>query len=157
MKRELSTRLDGYDYVVKKSELNGFSLTESLYPHKLRQPRHTHEAPHISLILQGGYTERHPGESWNRKTSTLVFHPSGLTHSLDFADAETRLFTINIKPRWLEYVCEKPEVLSRPAYFYGGSPVCHAARLLGEYRRGDSASTLAMEGLVFDRRRDSKT
>lgn len=150
MKRELSTTLDGYHHVIKKCELNGFSLTESIYPHRLRQARHTHEIAHISLILQGGYTERHPKRSWNCRPSTLVFHPFGLTHSLDFDDTETRILTVNIKPRWFDYVCEKPEVLNHPAYFYGGSPVYLAKQLLGEYRRGGSASTLAMEGLVFE-------
>ena len=150
MKYESLTKLDGYDHVIKKSELNGFSLTEAIYPPKLRQPNHTHEIAHISFILQGSYTERHPKKSWNCKTSTLVFHPFELTHSLDFDNAETRIFTINIKPRWLDYVCEKPQVLTRPAYFYGGVPVCFAAQLFGEYRRADSASALAMEGLVLE-------
>jgi AraC family transcriptional regulator len=57
---------------------------------------------------------------------------------------------VHIKPRWLDYIGEKPEVLYRPAYFYGGLPVCLAARLFREYRRGDSASLLAMEGLTLE-------
>ena len=150
MKQEPLNTLGGYNHVIKKFELNGFSLTEAVYPPRLRQPRHTHEIAHISFILQGGYTERRLKRSWNCQTSGLVFHPFELTHSLDFDDAETRLFTINIKPRWLNYVGEKPEVLSRPAYFHRGLPVCLARRLFGEYRRGDSASTLAVEGLVLE-------
>jgi len=150
MKQEPLTKLDGYNHVIKKFDLNGFSLTEAVYPPKLRQSRHTHEIAHISFILKGGYTERHPKQAWNRETSTLVFHPFELTHALDFADTETRLFTINIKPRWLNYVGEKPEVLKRPAYFHGGLPVCLARRLFGEYRRHDSASILAVEGLVLE-------
>jgi AraC family transcriptional regulator len=150
MNREPLTKLDGYEHVIRKSELNGFFLTEAVYPPKLRQPRHTHEIAHISFILQGGYTERHPKRSWNCKASTLVFHPFELTHSLDFDDAETRIFTIDIKPRWLDYVSEKPKALNRPAYFEGGAPACFAAQLFGEYRRADSASALAMEGLVLE-------
>ena len=113
-------------------------------------PRHTHEIAHISFIFQGSYLERHPKRTWNCKTSTLVFHPFGLTHALDFDDAETRIFTVEIKPRWFDYICEKPEILNRPAYFYGGSPVCLAIRLLREYRHGDSVSSLALEGLVLE-------
>lgn len=150
MKQVLSTRLDGYNHVIKKSELKGFTLTESIYRPRLRQPLHTHEIAHISLIIQGSYTEQHPKKSWNCKTSTLIFHPFGLTHALAFDDAETRIFTINIKPRWLDYICEKQEVLNRPAYFDGGAPVCLAIRLFGEYRRGEAASVLAMEGLVLE-------
>lgn len=150
MKKEYLTKLDGYDHVIKKSELNGFSLTEAIYPPELRQPRHTHELAHISFIVQGSYTERHPKKWWNCRTSTLVFHPFGLTHSLDFDNVESRIFTINIKPQWLDYVCEKPQVLNRPAYFYGGVPVCFAARLFSEYLHADSTSTLAMEGLVLE-------
>jgi AraC family transcriptional regulator len=150
MNQGSSTKLDGYNHVIKKSELNGFSLTEAIYPPNLRQSRHTHEIAHISFIIQGSYTERHPQKSWDCKTSTLILHPFELTHALDFDDAETRIFTINIKPRWLDYVCETPTVLNRPAYFYGGVPVRLAAQLFGEYRRADSASVLAMEGLVLE-------
>jgi AraC family transcriptional regulator len=150
MKQESLTTLDGFEHVIKKSELNGFSLTEAVYPPKLRQPRHTHEIAHISFIVQGSYTERHPKKWWSCKTSTLVLHPFGLTHSLDFDNVETHIFTIKIKPRWLDYVCEKPQVLNRPAYFYSGVPVCFAARLFSEFRRADAASGLAMEGLVLE-------
>lgn len=150
MKQESLTKLDGYNHVIKKFELNGFSLTESVYPPKLRQSRHTHEIAHISFILQGGYTERQLRQSWNCRTSTLIFHPFELTHSLDFDNTETRIFTINIKPRWFDYVGEKPEVLNRPTYFYGGLPVCLTTRLFSEYQRSNSASILAVEGLVFE-------
>ena len=150
MKQELLAKLDGYNHVINKFELSGFSLTEAIYPPRLRQPRHTHEIAHISFIFQGGYTERHPKKAWNCQISTLVFHPFGLTHSLDFDDAETHLFTVQIKPRWLDYIGEIPEVLNRPAYFYRGLPVCIATRLLREYRLGDSASPLAMEGLALE-------
>lgn len=150
MKQELITKLDGKSHVIKVFELNGFSLTEAIYPPGLRMPRHTHQIAHISFIFQGSYIERHPTQTWNCKTSTLVFHPFGLTHSLDFDDAETRIFTVEVKPRWFDYICERPEVLNRPAYFYGGLPVCLAVRLLREYRHNDSASPLAMEGLVLE-------
>jgi AraC family transcriptional regulator len=150
MKQELTDKLEGKRHVIKVAELNGFSLTEAIYPPRLRMPRHTHQIAHISFIFQGSYIERHPKQTWNCKTSTLVFHPFGLTHALDFDDAETRIFTVEIKPRWFDYICEKPEILNRPAYFYGGLPVCLATRLFREYRHGDSASSLALEGLVLE-------
>jgi AraC family transcriptional regulator len=150
MKQELLTKLDGYDYIIKKSELNGFSLTEAVYPPKLRQSRHTHEIAHISFVLYGSYTERHPKQTASCKTSTLVFHPFGLTHALDFDNAETRIFTVEIKPRWLDYICDPPGILNRSAYFYGGLPVCLATRLFRESQRGGPISALAMEGLVLE-------
>ncbi|HEX8772948.1 MAG TPA: AraC family transcriptional regulator [Pyrinomonadaceae bacterium] len=150
MKQEVSTGLEGKKHVIKESELNGFSLTEAVYPPGLRMPRHTHQIAHISFIFQGSYTERHPERTWDCRTSTLVFHPFGLTHSLDFDDTETRIFTVEIKPRWFEYICEKPEILNRPAYFHGGLPVCLALRLFREYRHTDSVSSLTMEGLVLE-------
>jgi AraC family transcriptional regulator len=150
MKQELSATLDGYNHVINRFELNGFALSEAIYPPKLRQPRHTHEIAHISFVFQGSYTERHPQKAWNCHPSTVVFHPFGLTHSLDFDNAETRVFTVQIKPRWLDYVGEKPELFNRPSYFYGGMPVYLAGRLLREYRRRDLASPLAMEGLALE-------
>jgi AraC family transcriptional regulator len=146
----MSAKLYGYKHVINEFELNGFSLTEATYPSKLRQPNHTHEMAHMSFIFKGSYTERHSKKSWNCRISTLVLHPFGLTHSLDFDDVETRIFSVHIKPRWLDYVGEKPAALNRPAYFNDGLPVCLAARLFREYRRGDSASALAMEGLALE-------
>ncbi|HZH91302.1 MAG TPA: AraC family transcriptional regulator [Pyrinomonadaceae bacterium] len=150
MKQKSPTKLDGYNHVIKKSELNGFTLTEGIYPPKLRQARHTHEAAHISLILEGGYTERHTKQTWDSRTAILAFRPVGLTHSIDFDDAETRIFTVEVKSRWFDYVGEKPAVLNSPVYFSGSWPVFFATRLFGEYHRGDLTSTLAMEGLVLE-------
>lgn len=143
-------KLSGKNHTVKETELIGFSLTESVYPANLRMPRHTHSGAHISFIFQGSYTERHQKQAWECKTYTLVFHPFGLTHSLDFDDTETRIFTVEVKPRWIDYVCEKPEVLNRPSHFYGGLPVSLASRLFYESRHTDAATPLAMEGLILE-------
>ena len=150
MNQEFLAKPGGKDRIIKKSELSGFFLTEAMYPRSLRMPRHSHEAAHISFTFQGGFTERHPKKSWNCKMSSLIFRPFDSTHSVDFDDAETRIFSIEVKPRWIDYICEKPAVFNRPAHFSGGLPVSLATRLFGEYRRGDSASPLAMEGLVLE-------
>jgi AraC family transcriptional regulator len=150
MNQESSAKLDGYNHIIKKFELSGFYLTEAIYPPKFQQSRHTHEIPHISFTFQGSFTERHLGKSLNCEKFSLIFRPWDLTHSLNFGDAETRIFSIEIKPRWFDYICEKPDVLNRPANFNAGLPVCFATRLFTEYRRGDFASMLTMEGLVLE-------
>jgi AraC family transcriptional regulator len=136
--------------IINISELAGFSLTEAIYSPGERASEHTHNEAHISFVLRGSYTERHRNRSWECKTSTLIFHPAGLTHSIDFDDTQTQLLTIEIKPRWLDYICEKTAILNRPAHIYDGLPVSLAARLLGEFRRGDSFSSLAIEGLALE-------
>ncbi len=142
-------------------ELPGFSFAETVYPANLKMPRHTHELARFSLVLQGGYTERYGRKTRNCQPATLIFHPPGEDHAVDFGQQQARIFRVEVKSQSLEHVRECSEILDSPAAFEGGSSSQLATKLYREARASDSASPLAIEGLVLEviadasRRKDS--
>jgi quercetin dioxygenase-like cupin family protein len=61
--------------IQKKHSINGFMLSESLYPPRLKQPRHTHSHASFSFVLAGKYIEDYGRQRQTRESSTIVFHP----------------------------------------------------------------------------------
>jgi AraC family transcriptional regulator len=131
-------------------DLGGLTFAEIAYRPNLKMARHTHRLAHFSLVLCGAYTERFG--RWTRagRASTLVLHPPQNDHEVTFHDARTRIFTVIVKPEWLDRVRDYSEVLDGPRDFSGGPPVHLAARLYHEFRVMDEAAPLMMEGLALE-------
>jgi AraC family transcriptional regulator len=113
-------------------------------------PRHTHDLAHISIILQGAYTERYGRRSRRGEPTVLVLHPPDEDHSVTFHSTGARVFSLHVKPRWLEQVRNYSKMLDRPADFYGGPPAWLAFRLYHEFRQTDKVSPLMIEGLALE-------
>lgn len=135
---------------VQSGELAGFTLVETIYSPGFKMPHHSHELTHFSLVLQGGYTERYGRRSRAAEPSTLVIHPQNEDHSVNFDKAGARIFSVVVKPQWLERVREHTSVLDNPADFRGGLPVTLALRLYHECQEMDEVSPLIIEGLSLE-------
>ncbi|HEX8843442.1 MAG TPA: AraC family transcriptional regulator [Pyrinomonadaceae bacterium] len=131
-------------------ELADFRLVESLYNASSTMPRHTHDLAHISIILQGAYTEHYGRKQRSGEPNVLVLHPPGEDHLVRFHQAGARVFSIHIKSRWLERVRDYSKVLDRPGDFRGGVPAWLAVRLYREFRQTDEVSPLIFESLVLE-------
>lgn len=131
-------------------ELADFSLAESVYPASSVMTRHTHELAHISIVLRGAYAERYGRRERLAEPSLLVIHPPGEEHSVRFKDAGARVFSIHLKPAWLERVREYSKVLDSPADFSGGHPASLALRLYREFREMDEVAPLMIESLALE-------
>lgn len=139
-----------YPNVLRRREVPGLSLTESVYPAGLRMPRHAHEPAYFSLVLEGGYTEVIGRRELSGTPPTLIAHPPAETHSVAFHDREVRIFRVEMKAAMLERLREHRGLLEAPAGFDGGTPVWLALRLYGEFRAADCFSSLAIEGIVLE-------
>ena len=134
----------------RELELADFRLVESLYTPSSTMPRHTHELAHISIILQGAYTEHYGRKNRAGEPNVLVLHPPGEDHSVTFHQTGARVFSIHVKPRWLERVRDYSKVLDSPADFQGGIPAWLAVRLYREFRQTDEVSPLMIESLALE-------
>lgn len=134
----------------RKLELPDFRLVESLYHPSSRMPRHTHELAHISIVLQGAYTEHYGRKNRSGEPSLLVLHPPDEDHLVTFHNAGARVFSIHVKPRWLERIRDYSKVLDSPADFRGGFPAWLAVRLYHEFREMDKVSPLMIESLALE-------
>ena len=128
---------------------NQFTLTETTYPAGLRMPLHDHEPAYLSFLMKGAYTETFHKGTRTCKPSTLVFHPPGDRHAVDFHNAEVRIFRVEIKSHWVERMREYSGSLES-AHFRGGLISLLCRRLYDEFQCNDIYSPLAIEGLMLE-------
>ncbi len=135
---------------LRSYELDCLTFAEVAYPSNFRMTRHTHELAHFSLVLHGSYTERFGRKNRAGKPSTLVLHPPQEEHEVTFHDARTCIFTVIVKPEWLQRIKDYTEVLDSPRDFSCGLPVSLATRLYHEFKTMDRVAPLTMEGLALE-------
>jgi AraC family transcriptional regulator len=131
-------------------EVAGLSLSENYYPPRLRMPRHAHEPASFSLVLAGGYAETFSRKTLDCKPSTLVFRPPAESHAVAFADADVRIFRIDVPTDLLDRLRDCAPRSQSPADFSGGLPAHLALRLYREFRAADQFSALSIEGLMLE-------
>jgi AraC family transcriptional regulator len=137
-------------YVHKKRQVVGSILTEYSYLPETRLARHSHRLPYFNLILEGAYDETHCGKVRECKPRTLLFHPGDEVHEDRFLGARCRIFSFELEARWLELARQHSLHLDRPLIFSSGAAVSLASRLYSELYATDTASPLAMEGLLLE-------
>lgn len=130
--------------------VGGLTLAETGYAPGFEVPPHDHAHPFFCLGLSGTFRERFDGRSWTGRATTVFFHPAGATHSERFGADGGRLFNIQLGGGWLERVgsfdVRPPE---RQVDAVGGRMGWLAAGLYREFRRDDTASDLAIDGLTL--------
>jgi AraC family transcriptional regulator len=113
-------------------------------------PYHSHQPAYLSFILQGAYTESYGARTRTCEFSTVIFHPEGESHAVQFHNALTRIFRLQIEPRWLESLREYSSSFNRPGDLKGGPASDLAFRLYREFRGTETGAQLAIEGLALE-------
>jgi AraC family transcriptional regulator len=139
-----------YGQVVKRGELTGLILTETLYPPRAVVPSHSHNSAYFCVVLDGAYSEAYEHHSRECRAMTLAFHPPEETHSERFHNQTVRSFNVEIEPWYMRRVRQYCSILDTPAAFQGGSMAWLGIRLYSEFKVGDNVSPLAMEGLALE-------
>jgi AraC family transcriptional regulator len=125
-------------------------VTESFYPAKLKQARHTHSSASLSFVLSGNYLENVDRQIHFRQPSTLIFHPPEESHSVDYGNESVRILSVQLSCEKLAYLRER----SVPVDFATSSRTERVAwlgkRIYQEHKRSDAVSPLAIEGLVLE-------
>jgi AraC family transcriptional regulator len=135
---------------VSRRAVGDLVLSETIYAPLLRIPRHDHELASFCFVLEGGYDERYGNRDRVCRRGTVVLHPEGEHHANAHHDAQVRLLSVEIGAGRLAAWREAVGVLADSAHFDGGAIGRLALRLENEYRRSDSASSLAVEALVLE-------
>jgi AraC family transcriptional regulator len=136
--------------VVKNCELNGYNISEALYPPKLRQPRHTHRFASFSFVLAGNYLENYGGQSQTRQSSTVIFHPPQESHAVDYGSETVQILSVELGFEKLDYIRQFSLVLDSSASCRTEKVNYLGHRIYQEFRQMDSVSPLAIEGLIFE-------
>lgn len=135
--------------VLKSGKLAGLSLSETAYAPAVRLARHAHESAYFSFVLQGSFTESNGRRSSEYKSSTLIFHPAGESHS-DYFHALTRGFNFQMENQWMQRALQHSAAFESPATFRGDFPAQLAMRLYKEFCNSDDLSSLVVEGLTLE-------
>lgn len=135
--------------IQKHHQINDFMLCETLYPPRLKQPRHTHSMASFSFVLAGSYIEKYGRHSPTRQPSTIVFHPPQESHAVDFQSG-ARILSVEINFERLAYIREHSVVFDASASSRTETIEWLGKRIYREFNRPDAFSALAIEGLILE-------
>jgi AraC family transcriptional regulator len=126
----------------------GVSLAEHTYAAGLRVATHTHDAPLLSLVLQGSATEEVGARSRELGVNSLLYTPSHEAHGHRFL-TPGRWLNIQFTAAWFARVGVGEGILPTAPQIVRGTPVNWASRLGAELREPDSVSRFAIEGALL--------
>jgi AraC family transcriptional regulator len=136
-----------YGEIVRSRQVTGFILTETTYHPGHETPRHSHELGYFYTVLDGSYRETLGKTTSEYAPPALAYRPGGEAHSHACGRAGGRCF--NIYPVPAERFSDCLEKLGA-ADIDGALVPWLLTRLYREFRRTDSASPLAIEGLALE-------
>ena len=124
--------------------------SESTYRPGMEVPRHVHGESLLVLVLQGSFEERSSRRTAQCEAGSLLYHPHGEGHGHAFSEARTRLLNILLPREWVERATEVAGRAPRaPSIMRQTRANWLAAQVHEEMSLGDSASSLAVEGLTL--------
>ena len=123
----------------------GVTLAESTYAAGLRVASHAHDAPLLSLVIEGSATEESGRQSRELGVQSLLYTPSFESHAHRFL-TPGRWLNIQFTPEWLTRLGVAERALPSAPRLVSGAAVNWASRLGAELREPDAVSRLAIEG-----------
>lgn len=120
-------------------------VSEVFYPRGLRQDRHRHDSPALSFVVSGQYDECVGRQPHSRTATTLVFHPAGETHAVEFK-SDVRILSVEFR----RGSGNASDSLDRSSSHRSELIAWLGARLGREMARVDSTSSLAIDGLISE-------
>ena len=126
-----------------------FTLKENLYLPGTVLARHSHEQAYISFVIEGAFRERYAARSILCRTGMIRYLPAGEVHENEI-QVRSRCLHVSSDPASFEQLRQQPAVPRRPAEMSGLTTTWLANRLYAEFSRQDTASSMAIEGLVLE-------
>jgi AraC family transcriptional regulator len=136
--------------LIAQREIHGFLLLEALYPPRLRTSNHSHEKANFCIALQGTCSELYRRKLREYRPLSLDFLPADHTHSLTFDGLPLRCFSVDVAPHLLNSLREYSLSLDQSLHCHGGALAWLFMRLYSEFLQKDTASRLAIEGLMLE-------
>src|ERR1051325_9848003 len=137
-------------HTLESHELAGFRMTESLYPARLRQPRHSHALPSFSFVLAGTYLETLGARPAMRQPSTLVFHPPQESHSVEYQNRPVRILSVQLNAERFSHLTSHSQIFETHTSGRTETIRWIGHRLYREFHLADALSPLAIEGLATE-------
>jgi len=126
----------------------GIACHELFYPIETRLDTHAHESPFLGLTLDGCFHESVGNRQFEYCRRSVLYRGAGEEHSLAVDRTDVRCFVIELDPGEIERRYE----LQLPSSLKYAETGAFASLMIGvyrEFRHPDSASWLAIQGLVL--------
>lgn len=130
-------------------QIGTYALSLTRYEGGARIPPHLHDAPFVTVVLDGGYRETARGETRECAPESIVVHAPGERH--DDAFSAKRTTCLNVHGAAFE----------RSALLDGPAAAAIAMKLRREFRAPDALSPMVVEAMMLElfaesaRRRDA--
>ena len=135
--------------VLKRRSIGSFTLSENSYPAVRSLGRHFHRESHLTFVIEGSFREKYAAGSLACHTGSLRFLPERLIHENEFENGLRCLHVVG-EPSAFEQLGRTAAVPHKPTKIDGLAATWLANRLYVEFSREDSASALAIEGLLLE-------
>jgi len=126
-----------------------FTLSENLYPTGLVLPAHSHSLVYITFVIEGTFREHYAGGTLTCRPGTVRFLPASEVHENE-VESHLRCLHIGAQASALDGLDRHAVVPQHPAEISGLNTAWLGNRLYAEFSREDTASAIAMEGLVLE-------
>ena len=134
---------------LRSQAFEGISIAENTYTEGQLVSAHAHDAPLLSLVLQGSATEEIGRESRALGAQSLLYTPAYETHGHRYFTAG-RWLNIQFSSQWFGRVGAGEAPLPKVSQILrDGAAITWAARLGAELREPDRVSRFAVEGALL--------
>jgi AraC family transcriptional regulator len=128
----------------------GFSVKEFRQPPHRRLPWHEHAHASICFVARGSYAEHVRGRVEECPPQSMIFKPAAERHADVFGRSGARCLLVEVHPGRLESSEPFSELTAQPGIVRSPRLAALGHRLSRELADWDSASPLAVEGLVLE-------
>lgn len=135
--------------VLKRRNIGPYILSEHLYRNAGLVAKHAHRQAFVTFVIEGTFREHCGASSIVCRPGALRFLPAGEVHENEF-ESRVRCLHVWIDPTVLDELDRRSVVPRRPAEISGLGATWLANRLYAEFSREDTASGIAVEGLVLE-------
>jgi AraC family transcriptional regulator len=138
-----------FGQLVKRFDQDGFVLTKVIYAPSTILAPHAHEFANVSIVRHGSFIEMLRGRSQECIAFSAIAKPAAEIHSDRFGPLGAVCFHISFTPQRAAETRQFSRIFEAPMAQGGLLPIL-TLKIDQELRVLDSASALAIEGLVFE-------
>jgi AraC family transcriptional regulator len=135
---------------LKTIDASGFVLTETTHLPNHELPRHHHELTNIAFVLNGSFSEILDRRTIDCYPQSVLVKPSGEPHANRYGNDGMRCLLVEVQSKKLAALGSWSKALDEVQHVRGGASSALGTRIYREFRLMDSASPLAIEGLVLE-------
>jgi len=131
-------------------EAGAVIVTETTHAPALKLPAHFHELPNLVFVLEGSFLETAAGQTHECRPGSMLLKPGGAIHEDRYGQTGAHCLIVEMKPALMSLIGALTPLLETIDHFRDGFHSLIAGRMYHELQIQDSASLIAIEGLVLE-------